>query len=100
MDPKYVPEWTFQAFLGSAYPDGGKASSIHYLSDATPPFLLFHGDRDELVACEQSEVMHDAMISRGLDCTLYVVEGAGHGEAAFYQPEIMEIVDKFLRRVL
>ena len=100
MDPRYVPSWTNQAFLGSAYPNGDRASSIRYLNQDTPPFLLLHGDGDELVACEQSEVMHEAMVSRGLDCTLYIIAGAGHGEPVFYQPEVMDVIDQFLRRVL
>jgi acetyl esterase/lipase len=44
-----------------------------------PPFMLIHGDRDRIVAFEQSRRMHDALTQAGCDSTLIRVRGGVHG---------------------
>jgi acetyl esterase/lipase len=54
------------------------ASPITYVSRRSPPFLLYHGDRDWLVPLAQSEALHRHLRARGVECKLRVVPGAGH----------------------
>jgi len=56
-----------------------KASPITYVSKDDPPFLICHGDKDELVPLSQSEALRDALKKAGVECTLHVVKGAAHG---------------------
>jgi dipeptidyl aminopeptidase/acylaminoacyl peptidase len=56
-----------------------------------------HGDRDETVPLNQSELLHAALTKTGVEVTFEVVRGAGHG---FSGPEINAQVDAFLDRCL
>ncbi len=55
------------------------ASPITHINQDDPPFLILHGDKDNVVPLSQSEILHEALISAGLESTLVVVENAGHG---------------------
>ena len=56
-----------------------KASSVTYVSKDDPPFLILHGDQDPLVPLSQSESLNAALKNAGVESTLHVVKGAGHG---------------------
>jgi acetyl esterase/lipase len=56
-----------------------KADPITYVTKDDPPFLIMHGDKDMLVPLHQSELLHKALKKAGVDATLRVVKGAGHG---------------------
>ena len=56
-----------------------KANPITYVTKDDPPFLIMHGDKDLAVPLHQSELLYDALKKVGVDATLYVVKGAGHG---------------------
>ena len=55
------------------------ASPINYISPNDPPLLMVHGDLDPVVPLEQSQLMLEAYRQAGLEATLVVVTGAGHG---------------------
>jgi acetyl esterase/lipase len=69
-----------------------KASPLTYVSKGGAPILIMHGDKDPLVPLKQSEVFLEALKKAGVDATLHVVPGAGHG---FGGPEIDEKVGAF-----
>jgi len=56
-----------------------KANPITYVSRDDPPFLIMHGDKDNLVPYQQSELLRDALQKAGVPVTFKIVEGAGHG---------------------
>ena len=56
-----------------------RANPITYVSGDEPPFLIMHGERDLLVAYNQSELLYDALKKAGVEATLYCVKGGGHG---------------------
>ncbi|MCX8127024.1 MAG: alpha/beta hydrolase, partial [Dehalococcoidia bacterium] len=66
-----------------------RASPVTWVSPDDPPLLLVHGDQDSRVPFKQSQIMHDAYKSLGLDVTLIKVIGAGHG--FFDQPDQVPI---------
>lgn len=55
------------------------ASPINYITPGDPPLLLIHGDIDQVVPFEQSNIMYQAYKKAGLETTLIKVIGAGHG---------------------
>ncbi|HUV64344.1 MAG TPA: alpha/beta hydrolase fold domain-containing protein, partial [Sedimentisphaerales bacterium] len=57
----------------------GKVNPITYVTKDDPAFLIMHGDKDMLVSPHQSELLYDALKKAGVDATLQVVKGAGHG---------------------
>ncbi len=56
------------------------ANPIHYISQNTPPFLVMHGDHDDLVPIAQSQMLVDALKKQRIPCDFVVVKGAGHGK--------------------
>lgn len=73
------------------------ANPVTYVTKDDPPFLIMHGDKDDLVPLSQSELLHQALEKAGVESTLHVVKGAGHG---FGGREIDARVDAFLDRHL
>lgn len=69
------------------------ANPITYVSKADPPFLIMHGNRDNLVPYQQSELLRDALQKAGVPVTLKIIEGAGHGLGG---PEVNRAVEGFL----
>ncbi|MEO6846380.1 MAG: alpha/beta hydrolase [Chthoniobacterales bacterium] len=54
-------------------------SPLAYVSKNTVPMMLVHGDIDPIVPLDESLVFHDALKEAGVDVSLKVVKGAGHG---------------------
>jgi acetyl esterase/lipase len=78
-------------------PEGAaKANPITYVTKDAPPFLLMHGDNDTLVSPNQTEILHDALLTKGVDSTRYVVKGAGHGGEHWAQPKVVNLMIDFL----
>ncbi|MGI8384277.1 alpha/beta hydrolase fold domain-containing protein [Robertmurraya sp. P23] len=73
-----------------------KANPISYVTKDDPPFLLMHGDQDTLVSPNQTHILHEALINKGVDSTRYVVKGAGHGGDVWAQPKIVNLIIDFL----
>ena len=72
------------------------ASAIRFVTPNTPPFLIFHGNCDDLVPIDQSERMYTCLCENGVRAEYYVLDGEGHGADAFYQQEIMDIIREFI----
>lgn len=73
------------------------ANPITYVTKDDPPFLIMHGDKDDLVPLGQSELLHAALQKAGVDSKLHVVRGAGHG---FGGRELDAMIDDFFDRNL
>jgi acetyl esterase/lipase len=79
-----------------------KANPITYVTKDDPPFLIMHGNKDMLVPPHQSKLLYDALKKAGVDATLHVVKGAGHGlRGGEESPEkLHEIVAQFFDKHL
>ncbi len=75
--------------------------SHHIRSDvepkgALPPFLIMHGDADEMVPLRQSQLLYDALTEAGSDVDFYVLEGVGHSAAGLMsRQDVMDTVSRF-----
>jgi acetyl esterase/lipase len=58
--------------------DARAASSVTYAHPGAPAMLLAHGRIDGVVPVGQSEELHEALLARGADSSLTIVEGADH----------------------
>jgi acetyl esterase/lipase len=58
---------------------GASISPILHVSSDDPPTLLVHGDADALVDLNNSQLIHEAFVSSGVETGLVVIKGAGHG---------------------
>ena len=76
-----------------------RANPITYISRNDPPFLICHGDKDNLVTHNQSVLLSDALKKAGVDVVFHTVKGGGHG---FDDPGIgrmvLEFFDKHLKK--
>ncbi|WP_405082938.1 alpha/beta hydrolase fold domain-containing protein [Paenibacillus chitinolyticus] len=74
------------------------ANPIGYITKdkKLPPFLIMHGDRDEIVPFNQSVLLYEALRHAGQDVTFYKVKGAGHGPG-LWTPEVLRVVRDFLK---
>jgi acetyl esterase/lipase len=76
------------------------AGPLHHVHGRSAPFLTVHGDRDDIVPLVQSQRLHLALRSSGVESTLQVIPGAGHSTAEFTQPEKLDGIADFLARHL
>jgi len=74
------------------------ASPVTYLTKDDPPLLIFHGDKDQLVPLSQSEHVHNLYQEMGLESSLHIIEGAGHGGPQFSDPTRYELAKEFFAR--
>ena len=56
-----------------------RASPVTSVSSDAPPFLIIHGDKDDQVLPEQSQLLYQKLVSAGVPASLMVVKNAGHG---------------------
>lgn len=56
-----------------------KGSPITYASEGDPPFLIIHGFCDSSVSPHQADMFYVRLRNAGVDATLHVIPGAGHG---------------------
>lgn len=98
-----VPDFATAAFLGSGRRGREnlvRASAVKQVTKDAPPFLILHGENDDLVELENSRRMYDALREAGVRAEFYLVEGAGHGDPLFYQKDMEKVVLEFLKEVL
>lgn len=74
-----------------------QASPAFHVTDDDPPLLILHGEKDKTVHLDQSQRMVEEYRRAGLDATLLIVPGAGHGGAAHFTPTYRRQVAEFLR---
>ncbi len=102
MPKKHFPEALSATarFLGGTIDEVGgryrEASPVNYVHAGAPPFLLIHGDADELVPLRQSELLRDALEKAGVEAMLHIVKGAPHGSRNVITPEVRETILAFL----
>ena len=74
------------------------ASPITYVSKDNAAFLIIHGENDMSIPVSQSEVFVDKLKAAGVDATLEIARGRGHGVGApNYAGEIIGFFDKHLK---
>lgn len=76
------------------------SNPLNYIDKDTPPFLIFHGDKDKTVSLSQSKILHEALTEKGIDSSFYIINGGEHDTVYFHQPNVFKIITDFLNRVL
>jgi acetyl esterase/lipase len=73
------------------------ANPVTYISRTTPPFLIMHGDADDVVPFNQSQILDDALRAGGARSTFFRMPSRGHG---FLGISAMRLTAAFLDREL
>ncbi|HSY17244.1 MAG TPA: alpha/beta hydrolase [Candidatus Acidoferrales bacterium] len=61
-----------------------RGSPVTYVTSNAPPFLILHGNRDQLVSLQQSVELNDRLKAVGADSTLVVITNFAHGYTPFW----------------
>ena len=69
-----------------------------YIDKDDPPFLIIHGEKDELVPVKQSRLLSSWLNVVGVQNELIVVKDAPHFGAMFDVDEVREKVIAFLKK--
>ncbi len=77
-----------------------KASPVTYVTKDAAPFLIMHGDQDDVVPLAQSMKLAQALKRAGVEVTFQVYKGSGHGGRAFHNPESWKLIEDFFARHL
>ena len=101
-DLEYTQDRFAEDFIGGKNkPDAEmlrEASPISYVTKRLPPFLLLHGDSDELVPYEESAMYAKALQSNGNNVELITVKGQGHG---FFKGQgYYDMINRFLLKAI
>ena len=56
-----------------------QASPVHNVSADDPPFLIIHGELDELVPIAQGAALYEALVAAGVEAEFVPVKNATHG---------------------
>lgn len=98
-NPESSPEALLIGGSIAANPERARqASPIYYINRESPPTLVAHGNRDFLVPLSQSDLVAEALEKAGVDYEYYCMIGAGHGGPQFWNDEMLDVVEKFMRR--
>lgn len=88
--PNLAAEMVVQAYLGASRQQNPKiyvdASPITYVTADDPPFLIFHGTKDQVVPYNQSERMARALEAAGVPETFFPLTDIGHDVPAITSP--------------
>ncbi len=60
-----------------------EASPVMHIRPGAPPFLLIHGDQDEVVPLAQSTHLQLALQKARARCDLIIIQNGGHGAAGW-----------------
>ncbi len=77
-----------------------QASPVTHVGAGDPPALLLHGDQDRQMPMHQTLELEAAYRRAGLPVEMVIVDGAGHGDDAFYTGEPAQRALAFLRRTI
>jgi acetyl esterase/lipase len=79
-----------------------QANPITWVSKDGPPFLIMHGDKDNAVSIQQSELLNEALKKAGVSVKFDPIPGVGHDfrgpevvKWAILKPEYLKTVNEF-----
>lgn len=93
-------------FIGAPIQDNAdlvaKANPITYVSPADPPFLIMHGEVDDMVPYAQSELLQAALTKSDVQSELIMIKSGNHGfgGAAESREELAQKSADFFDRIL
>ncbi len=76
------------------------ASPVTYVDENDPPFLIIHGEKDDMVSPNHSRLLSGWLSSVGVENELMIVKDAPHYGPQFDVDEVRIIVMDFLKREL
>lgn len=99
-DPK-APEAILLGASPVSRPDLAQiASPVTYVDKNDPPFLIFHGEKDNIVTNRQSKLLSGWLTAKGVKNELIIVRDAPHFGKMYDTEEFKDKVISFLKETL
>ena len=75
------------------------ANPINHIDKDTPPFVIIHGEKDDMVPCQQAELLHAALNNKGIPSRLVIQAGIDHDNWRHPQMvgELIQFFDALLK---
>ncbi len=100
-DDEKSPEGILLGAAPLTRPDLAKAASpVTYVDKNDPPFLIIHGEKDDIVSNKQSKLLHSWLKTEGVQNELIIVKDAPHFGTMYDVEEIKVKVINFLSNIL
>ncbi len=61
------------------------------------PVLILHGTKDRMVNTTCSTAVYERLKECGKEASYYLIHGADHGGPEFWKPEVLDLVEKYIR---
>ncbi len=93
--------WVFEQLFGG--PVSGRADLVRLANPVThirphcPPFLIVHGEEDDVVPIRNSELLDEALTRAGCDVTFIRVPGGGHSFTDHWDQSMEQIRLRFFQ---
>ncbi|MBN1116144.1 MAG: prolyl oligopeptidase family serine peptidase [Bacteroidales bacterium] len=71
------------------------ANPISYVDSTNPPFLIFHGDADNVVPYCESELLHNALLLSGIESEYFLIPGGQHYTGVHNSSNISKMIEFF-----
>lgn len=78
------------------YKRAKEASPLYHVSEDDPPFLLIHGDEDDVVPFILSEDMYGKLRDMNVPAKLIRVEGGAHGPGIMNAPDVQKEIVQWM----
>jgi dipeptidyl aminopeptidase/acylaminoacyl peptidase len=94
---RWYPHLLFGRRFGDE--DIRRASPLHYVTSAAPPFLIIHGELDMIVPSRQSRALYEQLSVAGAAAELVMVKYANHAlipMGRFIQPGRDELCNRIV----
>lgn len=92
-------DWTTSFYLGffiHRQPERTEiANPLNYITEKTPPFFLTHGTKDTVVNENQSELLYQKLLEKGI-FAIYEKTDFLHGDIRFNRKKQLKMVEDFL----
>jgi acetyl esterase/lipase len=92
-------DWTTSFYLGFFINKQPKkteiANPLNYITEKTPPFFLTHGTKDTIVNENQSELLYQKLIAKGV-LVIYEKTDFLHGDIRFNRKRQLKMTEDFL----
>jgi acetyl esterase/lipase len=76
------------------------ASPVFGISSVAAPFLIIHGDQDELVPVHQARVLHDTLQAQGVPSQLEIIAGGSHFINETHRETWQDLTANFFKNTL
>ena len=97
-----IPGFNIKNFDSSSDELMRRANPINYIHEKSAPMLLMHGEKDQVVSPNQTDILYQALRRKGIEAYRYIIPEAGHAShigSHWIQDEVLNVILDFLDKM-